>query len=44
MSENSIGKAYEIDGKVEQVVLQKGVLNVVWDGRGGGICAQGVHI
>ncbi len=44
MLENSIGKADEVDGKVEQVILQKGVLTVVWDGRGGGICAQGVHI
>ncbi len=44
MLENSVGKARDIYGKVDQVVLQKRVLTVVWDGRGGGICAPCVHI
>ncbi len=44
MLENSIGKADEIDGKVEQMILRKGVLTVVLDGRGGGICAPVVHV
>ncbi len=44
MLEKSVGMADDIYCKVDQVVLQKYVLAVVWDGRGGGICAPGVHI
>ncbi len=44
MLEKSECKVDDIYGKIDQVVLQKCVLTVVWDGRGGGICAPVVHI
>ncbi len=44
MLENSVGKADDIYGKIDQVVLQKCVLKGIWDGRGGGVYAPVVHI
>ena len=42
--EDSICIADEIYGKDDHMILKKDVLSVVWKGRGGGICAPGVHI